>query len=166
MWSDWLIFCDCGFQSICPLMEKDKRLMEASWWERLTESCSDGQGHSQFSSVQSLSHVRLFETPWISAHQASLSITNSQSSLRRTSIISWVKATISPVFQMSTLRYREKQSIWGHKELLSDRVGMWTQVFLTLVLTLKYQRCVRKVINPSKPSSTVSVKQEPDNEWL
>ena len=34
----------------------------------------------QFSSVQSLSRVRLFVTPWITAHQASLSITNSQSS--------------------------------------------------------------------------------------
>ena len=34
----------------------------------------------QFSSVQSLSHVRLFVTPWISARQASLSITNSWSS--------------------------------------------------------------------------------------
>ena len=32
-----------------------------------------------FSSVQSLSHVRLFATPWIAAHQASLSITNSRS---------------------------------------------------------------------------------------
>ena len=40
----------------------------------------------QFSSVQSLSHVRLFETPWIAARQASLSITKSQSSLRLTSI--------------------------------------------------------------------------------
>ena len=38
------------------------------------------------SSVQSLSHVRLFATPWIAARQASLSITNSQSSLRFTSI--------------------------------------------------------------------------------
>ena len=37
MWSNWLVFCDCGFQSVCPLMEKDKRLMEASWWKRLTE---------------------------------------------------------------------------------------------------------------------------------
>ena len=33
----------------------------------------------QFSSVQSLSYVRLFATPWTTAHQASLSITNSQS---------------------------------------------------------------------------------------
>ena len=40
----------------------------------------------QFSSVQSLSHVRLFATPWITARQASLSITNSQSSLRLVSI--------------------------------------------------------------------------------
>ena len=41
---------------------------------------------AQFSSVQSLSHVRLFATPWIAACQASLSITKSWSSLRLTSI--------------------------------------------------------------------------------
>ena len=35
---------------------------------------------TQFSTVQSLSRVRLFVTPWIAARQASLSITNSQSS--------------------------------------------------------------------------------------
>ena len=40
----------------------------------------------QFSSVQLLSRVRLFVTPWISARQASLSITNSRSSLRLMSI--------------------------------------------------------------------------------
>ena len=39
-----------------------------------------------FSSIQSLSRVRLFATPWIAARQASLSITNSQSSLKLTSI--------------------------------------------------------------------------------
>ena len=39
-----------------------------------------------FSSVQSLSRVRLFATPWIAARQASLSITNSRSPLRLTSI--------------------------------------------------------------------------------
>ena len=39
-----------------------------------------------FSSVQSLSRVRLFATPWTAAHQASLSITNSRSSLRLMSI--------------------------------------------------------------------------------
>ena len=40
----------------------------------------------KFSSVQSLSHVWLFATPWIAAHQASLSITNSRSSPKFMSI--------------------------------------------------------------------------------
>ena len=40
----------------------------------------------QFSSVQFLSHIWLFVTSWIAVHQASLSITNSWSSLRLTSI--------------------------------------------------------------------------------
>ena len=38
------------------------------------------------SSVQSLSHVRLFGTPWTAACQASLSITNSESLLKLMSI--------------------------------------------------------------------------------
>ena len=37
-------------------------------------------------SVQSLSRVQLFATPWIAAHQASLSFTNSQSLLKLMSI--------------------------------------------------------------------------------
>ena len=41
---------------------------------------------SQFNSVHSLSYVQLFATPWIAARQASLSITNSWSSLNLTSI--------------------------------------------------------------------------------
>ena len=49
-------------------------------WEgfRYTKSVSQ--------SVQSLSHVRLFVTPWTAAHQASLSITNSQRLLKCMSI--------------------------------------------------------------------------------
>ena len=43
------------------------------------------------SSVQSLSHVQLFTTPWTAACQASLSITNSQSLLKLVSI-----ASVSP----------------------------------------------------------------------
>ena len=45
-WSVWLVFCDCGFHSVCPLTDKDKRLVEVSWWEgmsvRKSRSCSDG----------------------------------------------------------------------------------------------------------------------------
>ena len=40
----------------------------------------------KFSSVQSLSHVWLFETPWTAPHKASLSITNSQSLFKLMSI--------------------------------------------------------------------------------
>ena len=51
MWSVWLVFCDCGFHFVCPQMDKDKRLMEAFWRERLPEggtgSCSDGWLHAQ-----------------------------------------------------------------------------------------------------------------------
>ena len=47
--------------------------------EGLLTACS-------ISSVQPLSRVRLFVTPWIAARQASLSITNSWTSLRLTSI--------------------------------------------------------------------------------
>ena len=57
MWSAWLVFCDCAY-SICSLRDKDKRLIEASWWERLTVgetgSCSDGQGLLSKSLIQFL----------------------------------------------------------------------------------------------------------------
>ena len=41
---------------------------------------------NEFSSVQSLSHVRLFVTPWATARQSSLSITNSRRLLKLMSI--------------------------------------------------------------------------------
>ena len=55
MWFTWLVFCDYGFHSVCPLMDKDKKLMEAPWWERLilgeTGSCSDWHVCAECSSV-------------------------------------------------------------------------------------------------------------------
>ena len=47
--------------------------MSAAFWQNLAYE------RSQFSSVQSLSHVQLFVTQWTAARQASLSITNSRS---------------------------------------------------------------------------------------
>ena len=69
------------------------------------------------SSVQSLSHVRLFATPWIAARQASLFITNSRGSLKLTCIKSVMPYShlilccplllLPPVFSNeSTLRMR------------------------------------------------------------
>ena len=49
----------------------------------------------QFSSVQSLSRGQLFATPWIAAHQASLSITNSRSSLKLSPSSQWCHPAIS-----------------------------------------------------------------------
>ena len=49
----------------------------------------------QFSSVQSLSRVRLFATPWTTAHQASLSITNSRSLPNPCPLCQWCHLTIS-----------------------------------------------------------------------
>ena len=45
-------------------------------------------------SVQSLSHVRLFATPWTATHQASLSITNSRSLLKLMSIESGMPSNL------------------------------------------------------------------------
>ena len=53
------------------------------WMEKQNVLCGY---NGIFSSVQLLSRVRLFATPWITARQASLSITNSQSSLKLMSI--------------------------------------------------------------------------------
>ena len=47
------------------------------------------------SQVQSLSHVLLFATPWTAAHHASLSITNSRSSLKPRPLSRWCHPTIS-----------------------------------------------------------------------
>ena len=53
------------------------------------------------SSVQSLSHVRLFATPWTAACQASLSITNSQSSTQ--THVHLVGDAIQPSHPLSSL---------------------------------------------------------------
>ena len=109
----------------------------------------------QFGSVQSLSLVWLFVTPWITARQASLSITNSRSSLKLTSIesvmpsshlILWVvpfsscpqSLPASGSFPMSQLFTWGGQSIWSfsfnispsneHPGLISFRMD-WLDLF-------------------------------------
>ena len=62
--------------------------------------------YTSFSSVQSLSHARLFATPWTAAHQASLSIINSQNLLKLMSIesvMSSISSSVIPFF--SHLQY-------------------------------------------------------------
>ena len=57
-------------------------------------SPSEGLVSVQFSSVQSIHPVRLFATPWTATHQASLSITNSQSLTKLMSIESVMPSAI------------------------------------------------------------------------
>ena len=73
----------------------------------------------QFSSVQSLSCVRLFATTWIAARQASLSITISRSSLRLTFIRS-VNATLG-----GNSLCRCSQLKWSHTGLGGLKPGDW-----------------------------------------
>ena len=73
-------------------------------------SFSTSNLRASVSSVQLLSHVRLFSTPWIAARQASLSITNSWSSLRRTSIESvidfiWISLIINHMVDKFVFKY-------------------------------------------------------------
>ena len=62
-----------------PLQSPVLPISPTSWGNLLYNSV-------QFSSVQSLSHARLFVTPWTTARQASLFITNSQGLLKLMSI--------------------------------------------------------------------------------
>ena len=71
-----------------PLKVRPYGGQEHSFPSYFSRSLSDWPGawHIQFSSVQSLSRVQLFAIPWTAACQASLSIINSQSSLKLMSI--------------------------------------------------------------------------------
>ena len=59
----------------------------------LSSLCPLSIASVQFSSVQSLSCIGLFATPWIAACQASLSITSSRSSLKLRSIKSMIPSS-------------------------------------------------------------------------
>ena len=74
------------FHYDAPLCDLFLFIILGTWWALsvMKLRCFSFQKASmislvQFSSVQSLSRVWLFETPWTTARQASLSITNSQS---------------------------------------------------------------------------------------
>ena len=105
----------------------------------------------KFSSVKSLSRVRLFANPWIAAHQASLFITISRSSLRLTSIES--------VMPSSHL-------ILGHPLLLLPPIPPSIRVFSsesTLLMKWPKYWCFSFSIIPSKEiRGLISVRMD----WL
>ena len=66
---------------LTSLIVWEMQILYVTMWYITLDTCQN-----QIRSDQSLSHVWLFATPWIAARQASLSITNSRSSLRLMSI--------------------------------------------------------------------------------
>ena len=72
--------------TVLRITERRTQLKPAHTPTTITLQYFSEAGSVQFRSVQSLSHVCLFATPWTAAQQASLSITNSQSLLKLMSI--------------------------------------------------------------------------------
>ena len=82
-----LLKVDCIIQSQAWKLNPEGYTNANIWTEKSNNAfLKDGNIYIQFSSVQSLSHLQLFATPWIATHQASLSITNSWSLLKLMSI--------------------------------------------------------------------------------
>ena len=89
----------------------------------------------QFGSVQLLSRVRLFATPWIAAHQASLSITISRSSLRLKSIDSVMPSShlilgcpllLLPPIPPSIRVFSNESTSWNEvAKVVGSKVSIW-----------------------------------------
>ena len=102
----------------------------------------------QFNSVQSLSRIRLFATPWIAARQASLSITNSWSSPRLTSIESVMPSShlilCRPLLLLPpippSIRVFSKQGVMWHLYWINNYeflLGQFHWPFFSLFIWLK-----------------------------
>ena len=148
----------------------------------VVQHCECTECHKiQFSSVQLLSRVCLFATPWTAAHQASLSITNPRSPLRPMSIESVMPSNhvvlcrplllLPPIFPSirvfsieSALRIRWPK-YWNfsfnispsseHPELISFRMDwLATKLYTLKWLILHYMNfAVKKTLFPNFFSS-------------
>ena len=113
----------------------------------------------QFSSVQSLSHVWLFATPWIAARQASLSITNFQSSLRLTSIQSVMPSShlilCRPLFLLPPTpvsSFLNSQALWISYHCFHTCLWRETSLFSTFYCVLEI--CEHLSLHPDKSMTT------------
>ena len=111
-----------GLQSIGSQRERH------NWVTEHATFCFTGV-QSSYRSVQSLSRVQLFETPWTGARQASLSITNSQSLLKLMSIESVMPSShlilCGPLLLLP--------SIFSSKGVFSNESVLhinWSQIFI------------------------------------
>ena len=93
-------------------------------------------------SVQSLSHVRLFVIPWTAAHQASLSITNSLSLLKRMSVELVMPSDYLTLWEQALGVGDGQRSLvccspWGRKESDMTEGLNWTTYSIYLSITKK-----------------------------
>ena len=88
----------------------------------------------QFNSVQSLSRVWLFATPWTAARQASLSITNSRSSLKHVYRVSDAIQPSHPLSSLSPLAFN-----FSHHQDVFKWVSSLHLVAKVLQFQLQYQ---------------------------
>ena len=88
----------------------------------------------QFHSVQSLSHVRLYVTPWTAAHQASLSITSLWSLLKLMSI-----ELVMPFNHLNLCCPLPLLPSLSHHQGLFQRVSSSHQVAKVLEFQLQHQ---------------------------
>ena len=85
---DWVVF-------LLAFVMQWESMFTKLWAQCLPEYCSVGVNCHLFSSVQSLSHVQLFATPWTAARQASLSITTPGVYSNSCPLSRWCHPTIS-----------------------------------------------------------------------
>ena len=99
------------------------------WWAN--SICHNGILCIQFRSVQSLSHVLLFATPWTAAPQSSLSITSSQSLLKLMSVESVMPSNYltSVVSFSSCLQSVPAQSLFKWVSSLDQVEKYWSFSF-------------------------------------
>ena len=93
----------------------------------------------QFSSLQSLSCVRLFVTPWVAVFQASLSITNFRSSLRLASIESVMTSSHLSWLQFYLVLSHTNQTVKLKYKLMLEKSRMpMTNLFKLLITSIIY----------------------------
>ena len=100
--------------------------------------------HIQFSSVQSLSRVWLSVTPWIAARQASLSIVNSQSSLKLMSIESVMPCShlilCYPLFLLPLIPPSIR--VFSNESTLCMRWPKYWSFSFSIILSKEYSRLI------------------------
>ena len=114
------------YAGLCPLFSIPERLYGSLKTFKLTFTSSLACLQTQFSSVQPLSRVRLLVTPWMAAHQASLSITNSWSLLK---------------FMSVTLVMPSNHLILCHPLLLLPSIFPSIRVFSESILRIRWLKC-------------------------